>query len=154
MLILATVAIILLIFGAGVLRVSAKIFFAALSLILSAAILTFKAICVFIAVLAGVIFLALQKITPYAVKYLSTAATWLIAALVTAALLIYAAGRNILHGENFVEFVKELIPNKRISIRTDFSLLIIEVADAVHSEIVSKLETQYKKILAFFKPLE
>lgn len=154
MILLAILLIIFLIFGAESLKLLTKIFFSALNLTVSAAILIFKLICIFFGVLAGVIFLLMQKILPCAVKYLSTAATWLISAIVTFALLIYAVGRNIFHGENIIEFIKKLIPNERVSIRTDFSLLLIELANSIHSDIVSKLETQYQKILRFFKPFE
>lgn len=145
---------VLLIFGAGILRLLGKIFLSALGLTLSAATFIFKVLCVFFGLLAGVIFLILQKIIPVAAKYFSTAATWLIAAIVTAGLLIYAAGRNIFHGESITDFIKKLIPHENYSRRTDFSLFVIELADSVHSDIVSKLETQYEKILQFFKPLD
>lgn len=80
------------------------------------------------------------------------AVTWTISAIVTFALLTYAGGRKIFHGESITDFVKKLIPNKRISQETDFSLLAIEIADAINSDITSKLKQQYKKILKFFNP--
>ena len=80
------------------------------------------------------------------------AITWIISVIVTIALLIYAGGRKIFHGESITDFVKKLIPNKRISPKTDFSLLAIEIADAINSDITSKLKQQYKKILKFFNP--
>lgn len=149
---LAILLVVLLIFGAGILRVLAKIFLSALSLTLSAATSVFKIFCVFFGVLAGVIFLILQRLIPVAAKYLSTAATWLIAATVTVGLLIYAAGRNFLHGESILEFIKKLIPHETHG--TDFSLLLIELTDSIQSDIVSKLKAQYEKITSFFKPFD
>lgn len=154
MLKLAILLIILLIFGAGILRLLAKIFLYALGLTVSAATFAFKLFCIFFGVLAGVIFLILQKLVPFVIKHLSRAATWIIAAIVTAGLLIYAAGRNIFYGENIFDFIKKLIPNKRVSSRTDFSLLAIEIADAVNSDIISKLKAQYETITDFFKPFD
>lgn len=154
MLKLAILLIILLIFGGAILRLLAKLFLYALGLTFSVASFFFKCFCVFFGVMAGVIFLILQKLVPFAVKHLSRAITWIIAAIVTAGLLIYAAGRNIFHGENILDFIKNLIPNKRVSINTDFSLLLIELADAVHSDIISKFNAQYETILDFFKPID
>lgn len=152
---LAILLVVLLIFGVGILRVLAKIFLGALSVTLSAATSVFKIFCVFFGVLAGVIFLILQRLIPIAAKYLSTAATWLIAATVTVGLLIYAAGRNFLHGESILEFIKKLIPREEISSRrTDFSILLIELTDSIQSDIVSKLKAQYEKITDFFKPFD
>lgn len=151
MLKLAILAVVLLIFGGGILRVLAKIFFSALGLALSVAAFVFKLFCIFFGLLAGAIFLVLQKILPVAAKYLSVAATWTISAVVTVGLILYATSRKIFHGESITEFITKLLPNKRISPATDFSLLAIELADSVHSDIVSKLESQYEKILKFFK---
>ncbi len=149
-LILTILAIILLIFGAEIFRFLSK--FSSLNLIAYAANLVLKTFCILLGIIAGVIFLILQKIIPYVIKYLPMAVTWTISAIVTFALLTYAGGRKIFHGESITDFVKKLIPNKRISQETDFSLLAIEIADAINSDITSKLKQQYKKILKFFNP--
>ena len=149
---LALTIIVLLIFGVGILRVLAKIFLGALSLTLSAATFIFKIFCIFFGILAGVIFLILQKLVPFAIKHLSTAVMWIIAAIVTLGLTIYAAGRNIFYGESILDFIKKLIPHKEISSRrTDFLLLLIELADSIQSEISEELKSQYEQVLSFFK---
>lgn len=151
MLTVAIFAIVLLIFGGAILRLLAKIFFSALVLTLSAATFAFKLFCIFFGVLAGVIFLILQKILPIAAKYLSTATLWGISALVTVAMAIYAFGRKIFNGESFTEIIEKLIPHENPSRRTDFSLLLIELADSIHTDILSKLENQSDKIFKFFQ---
>ena len=145
---LAVLLVVLLIFGAGILRVLAKIFLGALSLTLSAATSVFKIFCI----IWGVFFLILQKLIPFFAKHLATAATWIIAAVVTAGLIIYAAGRNFFHGESISAFIKKLIPHETHG--TDFSLLLIELADSIQSDIVSKLKAQYEKITDFLKPFD
>ena len=153
MLTVAIFVIVLLIFGGAILRLLAKIFFSALGLTLSVATFAFKLFCIFFGVLAGVIFLILQKILPIAAKYLSTATLWGISALVTVAMAIYAFGRKIFNGESFTEIIEKLIPHENPSRRTDISLLLIELADSIHTDILSKLENPYERILKFFKPL-
>ena len=95
-----------------------------------------------------------EKIIPFAAKYFPVFVTWLISAIVTLALLIYAVVRNILYGVSITKFIKNLIPNKRISDKTNFSLLLVEVADSIKIDISAKLKFQYEKILSFFKPLQ
>ena len=129
----------------------ANIFFSALNLILSAANFIFKLFCIFFGLLAGVIFILLQKIFPIAAKYFSMAIMWIISTIVTLGLIIYATSRNIFHGESINDFIKNLLPNKRISGKTDFSLLAIELIDAVYFDISSKLKMQYEKILNFLR---
>lgn len=143
---LAVLLIILLIIGAGFFRLLAKI----LGLTLSAS----KIFIIILGVLAGIFFLILQKLIPFLAKHLPTAATWIIAAIVTGGLLIYAAGRKLFCGESISDFIKKLIPHKEISRRTDFSLLLIELADSIQADIFSKLKTQYEKIFSFFKPID
>lgn len=115
--------------------------------------LALKLFCISLGIIAGVIFLLVHKIIPYVIKYVPLAITWTISAIVTLALMIYAGGRKIFHGESIIDFVKNLIPNKKFSQQTDFSLLAIELADSINSDITSKLKNQYEKILRFFKPL-
>ena len=107
----------------------------------------------FLLTVGTIFFLILQKLIPFLAKNLSTAATWIIAAIVTGGLMIYAAGRNIFCGESFFDFIKKLIPHKEFSSRrTDFSLLVIELADSIQADISIKLKTQYEKIFNFLKP--
>ena len=95
-----------------------------------------------------------EKIIPFAAKYFLVFVTWLISAIVTLALLIYAVGRTILYGVSITKFIKNLIPNKRISDKTNFGLLLVEVADSIKIDISARLKFQYEKILSFFKPLQ
>ena len=85
-----------------------------------------------------------QKVLPFAAKYFPIFITWLISAIVTFGLLIYATGRKFLYGESITKFIKQLIPNKRISDRTEFLLLLVEVADSIKSDISTKLNFQYE----------
>ncbi len=149
---LALTIIILLIFGAGILRVFAKFFLAVFSLTFSAATFAFKLFCIFLGILAGVIFLILQNLVPFLAKHLARAVPWIISAFVTAGLLIYAAGRNIFHGESITEFIEKLIPHKdESSRRKDFSISLIELADSIQADISEKLKSQYKQVLNFLK---
>lgn len=129
------------------------IFFRLLAKILGLTLSASKIFVIIFGVLAGIFFLILQKLIPFLAKHLSTAATWIIAAIVTGGLMIYAAGRNIFCGESFFDFIKKLIPHKEFpSRRTDFSLLVIELADSIQADISIKLKTQYEKIFNFLKP--
>lgn len=148
MLMLSIFLIILLIVGAGFLTTLTKTSFSASN----AATLALKLFCIILGVIAGVVFLLVRKIVPYVVKYVPLAITWTISAVVTAALLIYAGGRKIFHGESITDFVEKLIPDKKISQQKDFSLLAIELTDSINNDITSKLKNQYEKILSFFKP--
>ena len=136
----AILVVLLPIFGALILRLLAKIIY----LTLSAA----KLFCI----IWGVFFLILQKLIPFLAKHLATAATWIIAAVVTAGLIIYAAGRNFFHGESISAFIKKLIPHETHG--TEFSLLLIELADSIQNDISEKLKSQYETILDFFKPFD
>ena len=130
------------------------IFFRLLAKILGLTLSASKIFVISFGVLAAIFFLILQKLIPFLAKHLSTAATWIIAAIVTGGLMIYAAGRNIFCGESFFDFIKKLIPHKEFSRRTDFSLLVIELADSIQADISIKLKMQYEKIFNFFKPFD
>ena len=144
---IAVAIIVLLILGGAFLLVLFKI---SLRGILSVATFIFKMFCVFFGVMAGVIFLLLQKAIPFLVKHLSTAILWIISTIISFALAVYALSRKILHGESFTEFMAQLIPNKDLLHGKDFSLSAIAIIDAIHSEIISKLEMHYQKIFRFF----
>ena len=146
-------AVLVLIFGAGILRFIGRIFFMALSAVMSAALFAFKLLCIFFGVLAALIFVALRQLIPFAAKHLAVAVPWAISALVTGGLVVYAFGRHILHGENAIEFLEKLIPQRENSRRTDFSLLLIELTDSIHEDILSRLEVQFELIREIFKPL-
>ena len=143
-----TVILIMFLLAVGI------IFFRLLAKILGLTLSASKIFIIILGVLAGIFFLILQKVIPFLAKHLSTAATWIIAAIVTGGLLIYAAGRKIFCGESISDFIKKLIPHKEFSRRTDFSLLLIELADSIQADIFSKLKTQYEKIFSFFKPID
>lgn len=140
-------AIFLLVFGAGILRLVGQFF-------ITAVVFAFKVICVFFGVLAALIYMVLRQLVPFVAKHLAIAVPWAISALVTAGLIIYAVGRKIFHGESVTAFVEKLIPPKEIPSRgTDFSLLVIELADSIHADILSRLEIQIELVREFFKPL-
>ena len=147
-------AVLVLIFGAGILRFIGRIFFMALSAVMSAALFAFKLLCIFFGVLAALIFVALRQLIPFAAKHLAVAVPWAISALVAFGLTVYAFGRHILHGENAIEFLEKLIPQRENSRRTDFSLLLIELTDSIHEDILSRLEVQFELIREIFKPLD
>ena len=152
MFMLALTIIILLVFGAGILRTLAKLFLAAFSLTFSVATFAFKLFLIFLGILAGAIFLILQNLVPFLAKHLTRAVPWIISAVVTAGLLIYAAARNIFHGESITEFIEKLIPHKdESSRRKDFSISVIELADSIQADISEKLKAQYKEVVNFFK---
>lgn len=147
-------AVVLLIFGAGILRFIGRIFFMTLGVVMSAAFFAFKLLCIFFGVLAALIFVALRQLLPFAAKHLATAVPWAISALVAFGLTVYAFGRHLFHGDNAIEFLEKLIPPKEIpSRRTEFSLLLIELTDSIHEDILSRLEVQIELIREFFKPL-
>ncbi len=155
MLKLAIFLVVMLTFGAEILRLLGKIFLSALSLTFSAATFAFKLFCIFLGIFSGAIFLILQNLVPFLAKHLTRAVPWIISAFVTIGLLIYAAGRNIFHGESITEFIEKLISHKEISSRrTDFSLLVIELADSIQADISEKLKSQYETVLNFFKPVD
>lgn len=147
-------AILLLVFGAGILRLVGNVLLTALGLMMSAAIFAFKLVCVFFGVLAALIYMVLRQLVPFVAQHLAVAIPWVISALVAAGLIFYALGRKILHGESVTAFVEKLIPPREIPSRgTDFSLLVIELADSIHTEIVSKLEAQLAQVREIFRPL-
>lgn len=139
-------AILLLIFGAGILRLVGQFF-------ITAVVFAFKLVCVFFGVLAALIYMVLRQLVPFVAKQLAVAVPWAISALVTAGLIIYAVGRKIFHGESVTAFVEKLIPPRETSRGTDFSLLVIELADSIHADILSRLEIQIALVREFFKPL-
>lgn len=147
--------VVLLFFGAGFLQLIGRIFLTVLNVAMSAAIFAFKLMCLFFLVLAALIFIALRQLVPFVAKHLATAVPWAISALVAFGLTVYAFGRHFLHGENAIVFLEKLIPPKEIpSRRTEFSLLLIELTDSIHEDILSRLEVQFELIREFFKPLD
>ena len=130
------------------------IFFRLLAKILGLTLSASKFFVIFLGVLTGIFFMILQKLIPFLAKHLSTSAMWIISAVVTGGLMIYATGRKIFYGESISDFIKKLIPHVEISRRTDFSLLVIELADSIQADISEKLKMQYEKIFNFFKPFD
>ncbi|MBO4402012.1 MAG: hypothetical protein J5809_09255 [Selenomonadaceae bacterium] len=143
----AIIAVILfLIFGAGILRLVGQFF-------ITAVVFAFKLICIFFGVLAALIYMVLRQLVPFVAKHLAVAVPWAISALVAFGLTVYAFGRHIFHGENAIVFLEKLIPQRENSRRTEFSLLLIELTDSIHADILSRLEVQIELIREFFRPL-
>ncbi len=137
---------ILLLFGAGICQ-----------LLLRMSIFAFNLICLVLFALVLLIYLTLRLFVPFVAKKLALAVPWLISAIVALGLTIYAFGRHFLHGENAIVFLEKLIPQRGFSRRTDFSLLVIALADSVHADIVEKLQAQIellRKIWQFFPPVK
>ena len=129
-----------LIFGAG--------------LLLRILIFALKLVCAVFGVLAALIYMILRQLVPFVAKHLAVAVPWLISALVAFGLTIYAFGRHFVHGENAIVFLEKLIPPKEFpSRRTEFSLLLIELTDSIHADIVEKLQAQVDLLRDFFKPV-